>query len=87
MLMDISVNDMKSLFPLVMSLFLVFVDSISLPTLGHPQSIAVHGLLKCNGKPMPDVKVKLYDDDAGIQKYFFFSLGPSGSSFRPYLRI
>uniref|UniRef100_A0A915C4C6 Transthyretin-like family protein n=1 Tax=Parascaris univalens TaxID=6257 RepID=A0A915C4C6_PARUN len=33
---------------------------------GRTQSAGVKGVLKCNGKPAANVKVKLYDDDRGI---------------------
>ncbi|KAK5983137.1 TransThyretin family domain [Trichostrongylus colubriformis] len=42
---------MLTLFPLCDSIF----------GIGRLQSIAVEGTLNCNGQPMKDVKVKLYD--------------------------
>ncbi|CAD5205827.1 unnamed protein product [Bursaphelenchus okinawaensis] len=34
--------------------------------IGTIQSAAVKGVLKCNGEPVKDVLVKLYDDDSGL---------------------
>ncbi|TKR67971.1 hypothetical protein L596_024033 [Steinernema carpocapsae] len=34
--------------------------------LGRTQSAGVRGVLTCDGKPLAGVKVKLYDDDRGI---------------------
>lgn len=34
--------------------------------IGRKQSAGVEGFLLCEGKPAADVKVKLYDDDRGI---------------------
>ncbi|VDO44607.1 unnamed protein product [Onchocerca flexuosa] len=33
---------------------------------GRTQSAGVEGRLTCNGKPLSDVLVKLYDDDRGL---------------------
>ncbi|MFH4980317.1 hypothetical protein AB6A40_007026 [Gnathostoma spinigerum] len=33
---------------------------------GRAQAAGVRGILHCNGKPEPDVLVKLYDDDRGL---------------------
>uniref|UniRef100_A0A915PDT7 Transthyretin/hydroxyisourate hydrolase domain-containing protein n=1 Tax=Setaria digitata TaxID=48799 RepID=A0A915PDT7_9BILA len=33
---------------------------------GRTQSVGVEGILTCNGRPLGDVLVKLYDDDRGL---------------------
>ncbi|KHN88864.1 Transthyretin-like protein 5 [Toxocara canis] len=50
-------------------LFLIALPiACALPSLkiGRTQSAAVKGVLMCNGKPAVGVKVKLYDDDRGV---------------------
>ncbi|KAM3724162.1 Transthyretin-like protein [Dirofilaria immitis] len=34
--------------------------------IGRTQSAGVEGILTCNGKPLSDVLIKLYDDDRGL---------------------
>uniref|UniRef100_A0A915AZ48 Transthyretin-like protein 5 n=1 Tax=Parascaris univalens TaxID=6257 RepID=A0A915AZ48_PARUN len=45
---------------------LPFVFSLPSLKIGRLQSAAVKGVLICNGRPAVGVKVKLYDDDRGI---------------------
>lgn len=47
-------------------LFLIIPIINSLPTFRKKQSVAVKGILLCNGQPMENVKVKLYDVDRMI---------------------
>ncbi|KAH7723193.1 CRE-TTR-8 protein [Aphelenchoides avenae] len=53
-----------------LTLFLSVVGMIgcasALPSIGTTQSSAVRGVLMCNGKPSAGTKVKLYDDDRGV---------------------
>jgi len=56
---------------IIMKVFMliVYLAVLIIPTyalLGRTQSAGVHGKLICNGKPAAGVKVKLYDDDRGI---------------------
>uniref|UniRef100_A0A0N4Z3X8 Transthyretin-like family protein n=1 Tax=Parastrongyloides trichosuri TaxID=131310 RepID=A0A0N4Z3X8_PARTI len=56
---------MKFFVPaIVIGVLISFTDA--LPSIGSVQSAAVTGKLTCNGKPAVGVKVKLYDDDRGI---------------------
>uniref|UniRef100_A0A914CGD9 Transthyretin-like protein 5 n=1 Tax=Acrobeloides nanus TaxID=290746 RepID=A0A914CGD9_9BILA len=47
-------------------LALAFVAEAGILGLGKTQSAAVEGVLLCNRRPAANVKVKLYDDDRGI---------------------
>ncbi|VDK75444.1 unnamed protein product [Anisakis simplex] len=53
-----------------------FIGSEAL--LGRTQSAGVKGVLKCHGKPLSGVKVKLYDDDRGIDTDDMMAQGKSG---------
>ncbi|KHN76331.1 Transthyretin-like protein 5 [Toxocara canis] len=46
---------------------------------GRTQSAGVKGTLKCNGKPAANVKVKLYDDDRGVDADDLMAEGKSDS--------
>uniref|UniRef100_A0A0K0F8K2 Transthyretin-like family protein n=1 Tax=Strongyloides venezuelensis TaxID=75913 RepID=A0A0K0F8K2_STRVS len=47
--------------------------------IGVQQSAGVKGILVCNGKPYRDAKIKLYDDDMGIDTDDLMSEGKSDS--------
>lgn len=53
-------------FYLVILLLVPVVCCLPSLKIGTVQSAAVKGLLICNGKPAANVKVKLYDDDRGV---------------------
>ncbi|KAL3079101.1 hypothetical protein niasHT_036154 [Heterodera trifolii] len=54
----------KPLFTL--SILLAFFGQVFCDILGREQSAGAKGYLTCEGKPAKNVKVKLYDDDRGI---------------------
>ncbi|CEF59337.1 Transthyretin-like family-containing protein [Strongyloides ratti] len=56
---------MKFFTPFIFITLLIGAGN-ALPSFGNVQSAAVTGKLTCNGKPAVGVKVKLYDDDRGI---------------------
>uniref|UniRef100_A0A0K0ESY3 Col_cuticle_N domain-containing protein n=1 Tax=Strongyloides stercoralis TaxID=6248 RepID=A0A0K0ESY3_STRER len=56
---------MKFFTPFIFITLLISAGN-ALPSIGTVQSAAVTGKLTCNGKPAVGVKVKLYDDDRGI---------------------
>lgn len=47
-------------------LALAFVADAGILGIGKTQSAAVEGILTCNRRPAANIKVKLYDDDRGI---------------------
>ncbi|CAJ0604219.1 unnamed protein product [Cylicocyclus nassatus] len=58
---------MSSLFVLLL-LVASFHQSICLFGIGRRQSVAVRGVLECNGTPAPGVKVKLYEKEIFLDK-------------------
>uniref|UniRef100_A0A0K0EKT2 Transthyretin-like family protein n=1 Tax=Strongyloides stercoralis TaxID=6248 RepID=A0A0K0EKT2_STRER len=67
---------MKIYFFTIFSLLFVNVNTFGI---GIQQSAGVKGVLLCNGKPYGSVKVKLYDDDMGIDTDDFMAEGKSDS--------
>ncbi|CEF66389.1 Transthyretin-like family-containing protein [Strongyloides ratti] len=67
---------MKIYFFTILPFLFVYVGSFGI---GIQQSAGVKGTLLCNGKPYANVKVKLYDDDMGIDTDDFMSEGKSDS--------
>lgn len=49
--------------PLLLLCFSFLLATASAGILGNVQSVAVRGILLCNGKPSVGTKVKLYDHD------------------------
>ncbi|CEF70501.1 Transthyretin-like family-containing protein [Strongyloides ratti] len=44
----------------------ILISSTLVESIGRTQAAGAKGYLTCNGKPATDVKIKMYDDDSGI---------------------
>ncbi|VDK53423.1 unnamed protein product [Anisakis simplex] len=70
---------MKSVVLLAL-LCCVALNGVSgLSLIGRTQSAGVKGILMCNNKPASKVKVKLYDDDRGIDTDDLLAQGKTDS--------
>uniref|UniRef100_A0A0N4ZU77 Transthyretin-like family protein n=1 Tax=Parastrongyloides trichosuri TaxID=131310 RepID=A0A0N4ZU77_PARTI len=63
----------------LITLQVLLCTSVNSFGIGIQQSAGVKGILLCNGKPVGNVKVKLYDDDSGIDTDDLLSEGKSDS--------
>ncbi|VDM92085.1 unnamed protein product [Litomosoides sigmodontis] len=60
-----------------LSIVVLAVNGVSI--IGRTQSAGIKGVLICNDKPAANVKVKLYDDDRGIDSDDLMAEGKSDS--------
>uniref|UniRef100_A0A0R3RGM6 Transthyretin-like family protein n=1 Tax=Elaeophora elaphi TaxID=1147741 RepID=A0A0R3RGM6_9BILA len=70
---------MKKLL-ICLSILIVFAEAASI--IGNTQSAGIKGILMCNNRPAANVKVKLYDDDRGIDTDDLLAEGRSDSQGR-----
>uniref|UniRef100_A0A1I7ZRQ4 Transthyretin-like family protein n=1 Tax=Steinernema glaseri TaxID=37863 RepID=A0A1I7ZRQ4_9BILA len=63
-------------------LVLALCGAVASLGLGRTQSAGVRGVLTCDGKPAAGVKVKLYDDDRGIDTDDLMASGKTDSEGR-----